>query len=100
MTIGLHIFDAGGNLILDTTQRVGKVLGVTSVTGSFSFYVPTAAGETVFAVPYISTAPTYVTGQSMSPGSLTISGNTVYGVTDYYASYGGYVTHYIIYGTY
>ncbi|WP_176086969.1 hypothetical protein [Martelella sp. HB161492] len=34
MTAGLQTFDASGRIVLDTTSRTGRVIGVTTITGT------------------------------------------------------------------
>lgn len=88
MAVGIQVWDASGNLIMDTPTRMGRVLGITasgtsggSVTNSgfstgtpFAVYVPTGGFTGVFG----NLVPTF-SGTTMSWG-VSDAGNIVYGV--------------------
>jgi|SRR5690606_32834918 len=74
---GLQVWDSSGRMVLDTNSWAGRVSGVRSITGSFSFTVPKTAQETVFAIPV--TSFTYSNYIRPFTGTLTISGNQISG---------------------
>lgn len=65
MTAGLHVFDAGGNLMLDATTRAGRVFSITYVSsGSGTIPVdPSLVGSggtfAAFHAAYTSTSSTF-----------------------------------------
>ena len=62
MASGMQVFDGNGSLILDTGNRIAKVLGTVSVSSNGSIYVPLLAGNTPFFFVYANEAPNTVTG--------------------------------------
>ena len=73
MSAGLQIFDPAGNVVLDTSTRLTRVLGSQIVTQDGSISVSTNAGGRLFA--YI-VAGAAVQFSSLVP-SVTISGNVI-----------------------
>lgn len=68
MGAGLQVWDASGNLIFDTPDRIGRIVGVVGASG-FTFTPPT--GCTPFW--FFSAAPS--TGGGIP--NLTVSGNSI-----------------------
>jgi hypothetical protein len=68
---GLQIFNAAGQTVMDTNNRVGRVLGVINVTANqFShFQIPLAAGEVG-----------WFSAMSAPPMSLTVFWSTLDGL--------------------
>lgn len=76
MPQGLQVFDASGNEILSVTDRISRVLGVTTITGGSAGSVTNAgfAGLTPFwmCTPLVS-FPTYAPQFSFNAGTNTLS---------------------------
>jgi hypothetical protein len=73
MGVGLQVWDAAGNLVVDTTTRVGKILGVTTLTGG-------VAGSVVdsrfgFGVGFWRVVP--LTNYAVAMPTLSLSGDTL-----------------------
>jgi len=88
MGVGLQVWDASGNLIFDTPDRVGRIVGsftTSGTNGTQTFTVP--AGCTGF---WFVNAPATVFGTDLP--NVTIGGGTLTwackaGVTIYYGCY-------------
>lgn len=77
MAYGLRVWDASGNLTLDTSTRLGRVLGYVEVTTDGSLTVPGFSTGTAFA-------RVNTTGNSVGPDAeyswppnISISNNTL-----------------------
>lgn len=74
MPSGLQIWDASGNLVLDTTVRTGTFVGALSTgTSNGSLYVADLARGTPFAYVHI---PSALTTYSLTP-AVWVDGQTV-----------------------
>ena len=62
MGAGLQVFNDAGVVVLDTSNRIAKVLGSISVNNNGSVYVPLLAGNEPFFFVYANQAPDSVTG--------------------------------------
>lgn len=71
MPAGLQVWDASGNLIFDTPDRMGRIIGEYSTgTSAGSLVVPAPAGTTVFW--FVSRGlPTNATSLSVSGSTIT-----------------------------
>lgn len=81
MTQGLQVFDANGNLIVDITDSLAKIVGTINIAAgtSGSVSVPAQVGGTrVYVVKLASTPIGPVSnGPSNKRTEVTISGNTI-----------------------
>lgn len=76
MPQGLQVWDAAGNLIVDVTSRLGKILGVTDVTAGVDGSVTNAnfaAGSYFFVLTPIATYSTFRPTMSFNAGTNTLS---------------------------
>lgn len=92
MTSGVQVWDASGNLIFDTPNRTGKVLGVvTTTTANGSVTDPNFAKGAAFWFAYNNATGHYPPVMSYNSGTNTLSWTWNAGNTD---------TARIIYGVY
>lgn len=76
MPQGLQVWDASGNLVLDVSDRVGKFLGVTTITAGVNGSVTHAGfalGQFFFMVTPLSAFPTYRPSMAFNPATNTLS---------------------------
>jgi len=77
MAAGLQVWDASGNLILDTSTIVGRIIGI--IDASASSGSATVAGldqGTPFAIPQLTQSSSVLYGTNTYP-NCTFSGTTV-----------------------
>jgi hypothetical protein len=94
MSQGLQVFDASGNIILDTSDRVGRILGVVDIIGGVNGSVTNAgfSGHEPFwiASPLASFA-TYSPEFTFNSVTNTLSWNwTISGGQNHKLVYGAY----------
>lgn len=96
MADGFKVWDASGNLIIDGTKRLSRVLGVTTIGANTSGTITDAGFST--GVPYwisirntTSPSPT----DSIVPPSISVSGTTLS-----YSNPTPNLGHLVIYGVY
>lgn len=94
MPQGVQVWDASGNLIIDITQRLGRVLGVATLTSPTDGSVTDAGFGT--GTPFWACIPV-ATGRALVP-DLSISGNTL--SWDFLTGYSYAPTYRLIYGVY
>lgn len=93
---GLQVFDASGTLMLDTSDRVAKVLGVIGISGNGSVTVPLLVGNN----PFFSIVPTNSSVAGATAGMLP---NVTYNATSGLISWSFTTTAFpcnLIYGMY
>lgn len=73
MSVGLQILDPSGNVVLDTSTRLTRVLGSKVVTQDGSISVSTNAGARLFAYIVAGAAVNF----SSSVPTVTITGKTI-----------------------
>lgn len=76
MPQGLQVWDASGNLILDISERVGKFLGIATITAGVNGSVTNAGfalGQPFFMVTTLGTLPTYRPSLTFNAGTNTLS---------------------------
>ena len=79
MAAGLQIFDANGNIVLDATYRVMRIIGAQSIGDGFGGSVVDDAfsqGGWVSFQPSVMTGEGYLSGGVIAP-RFSISGNTL-----------------------
>lgn len=76
MAQGLQVWDASGNLILDATTRVGKILGVVDVIAGVNSSVTNAGfalGQFFFVLTPLATYSTFRPTMAFNAGTNTLS---------------------------
>ncbi len=91
---GLQVWDAAGNQIVDVSDRLGRVLGVTTLTGGTDGSVSNAGLAT--GTPFWACIPV-ATGAAPTPG-ISVSGTTL--SWDFEAGIGYAPSYRLIYGVY
>jgi len=76
MAAGLQIFDASGNLVLDGTRRIGKIVSTFASGVANSSRVIPGLSDSGTPFHYITTDADYFSEHIAYP-DITISGNTV-----------------------
>lgn len=94
MPQGLQVFDAGGNLTLDVTDRISRVLGVVTIAANASGSVSSAGFSGLspfwFCVP-LASFDSYLPEFSFDAGTNTLSWTWPFtGVADCRLVYGAY----------
>ena len=92
MPLGLQVFDASGNVIVDTSTRLGRILGVTNTNTSTGSLVNSNFST---GTPFWYAIPLLRNDVHFGP-LITVSGNTL--SWDYQGR--TFVNHRIVYGVY
>lgn len=100
MPAGIQVWDAASNPIMDTTTRLGRVLGVATIT--------TATGSITGIAGFSQGTPFYICTPLNSPGNINLATNplpviTISGTTlswAYESGTGANQTVLLYYGTY
>jgi len=96
MSTGLKVWDASGSLTFDTTTRCGRVLGVTTATGSSGSITNADFSQ---GTPWAIAVTLSSTSSVPIPCYTTFSGNTLNWAYPTSIS-GGYYNTMIVYGVY
>jgi hypothetical protein len=93
MPAGLQVWDASGNLILDYTDRISRILGIVTISGNVAGSVTSSgfSGLDPFwhCVPLVS-YPTYSPQFSFNAGTNTLSWTWPRSGPDHQLIYGAY----------
>ncbi len=73
MTAGLQTFDASGNLVFDTGTRTGRVINVTTITGTSGSYSDAALANGTPFFFFATSSPAVAKAVSISISGTTIS---------------------------
>ncbi len=92
---GLRIWDEGGNLILDTNDRIGRIIGIYTITGGVDGSITNS--EFATGTPFWQLIPV-VSYVSLYP-EITSSGSTISWAFDPDRSWTGFDNK-LIYGVY
>ena len=94
MPQGLQVWDAAGNLILDLTDRLGRLLGIATLTNPTDGNITDAGFAS--GTPWFVCLP--ISGGAVSTPQVGVAGNVI--SWDFIAG-GNYATNYkLIYGVY